>query len=320
MVRLYVLTGFLGSGKTSVINSLLGHLTEQRVGLIVNDFGPIVVDSALVASPDSVVVTKSLGGGQIFCSCLSGKFVDSVEAMLPLGPDMIIVEASGLAKPAPLLEIVSTIVQRSAGQVVYGGMVCVIDAQRYHMIVQSFKSLEEQVVFSDGCIVNKADLVDSKTLDQVVGSITRLRPLAPVFTTIGGEVRSEMLPLWQQPVSLESKRSIDAASYAGWGLEGRPKTLLFTIEGQFSETMLRGFLTSISSSMLRIKGFVPVGGGKAYLVDVVGPHVRLGSCGMPTAVGEGVVCIHRASLHAESLVKREWERHSDGSSRLKLLS
>ncbi|MDD3824028.1 MAG: GTP-binding protein, partial [Sphaerochaetaceae bacterium] len=104
MVRLYVLTGFLGSGKTSVINSLLGHLTEQRVGLIVNDFGPIVVDSALVASPDSVVVTKSLSGGQIFCSCLSGKFVDSVEAMLPLGPDMIIVEASGLAKPAPLLE------------------------------------------------------------------------------------------------------------------------------------------------------------------------------------------------------------------------
>jgi G3E family GTPase len=74
-IPFYILTGFLGSGKTSVINSLLAQFKDKKIGLILNDFGAINIDSALVQGSSDVVSTKSLSGGQIFCSCLSGSFI-----------------------------------------------------------------------------------------------------------------------------------------------------------------------------------------------------------------------------------------------------
>ena len=154
-IPLYLVTGFLGSGKTSIINSLLSQVKEKRVGLILNDFGSIVVDSALIKSSSEVVAIKNLSGGQIFCSCLSGSFVKSVIEMADQNPDFIIVEASGLAKPAPLLELVSIITEKNASKRVtlMEGMMCVIDAERYLTLSQSLMTLEEQVMFSDWFII-----------------------------------------------------------------------------------------------------------------------------------------------------------------------
>ncbi|NCB03748.1 MAG: GTP-binding protein, partial [Spirochaetia bacterium] len=85
-IPLLLVTGFLGSGKTSVINSLLSHLKDKKVALILNDFGSIVIDSAFIQKTGGVVSTKSLHGGQIFCSCLSSSFVKSVVEMVEYGP------------------------------------------------------------------------------------------------------------------------------------------------------------------------------------------------------------------------------------------
>lgn len=315
-IKLHLVTGFLGSGKTSVINSLLGHLKDKKIALITNDFGPIAVDSALVAASSSVVATKSLSGGQLFCSCLSGSFVDAVEALLAYDPDMIVVEASGLAKPAPLLEIVSVITNRSGGRVTYGGMLCVIDASRYHLLSQAITTLEEQLVFSDAIILNKTDLVDAPTLAAVTAEVQKIRPLAPCFATTRGTIRADMLSLWETDVAWEHIRSIDTTVYKGWGVHGRPKTVVFSIEGDWEPAMLEALLAETSVHMLRMKGFLPIGDGKAWKVDAVGPYVQVGMCDMPEGIETGVVGIHAATVDAKTLLLAAWNRITTHGARL----
>lgn len=315
-IGLHIVTGFLGSGKTSVINSLLGHLKDRKIALITNDFGPIAVDSALVAASSAVVATKSLSGGQLFCSCLSGSFVDTVEALLAYDPDMIIVEASGLAKPAPLLEIVSVITNRSAGRVVYGGMLCVVDASRYHLLSQAITTLEEQLVFSDAIILNKTDLVDAQALATVTAQVRKIRPLAPYFATTRGTIRADMLSLWDTDVAWNHLRSIDTAPYKGWGVHGRPKTVVFSIEGKWNPTMVEALLAEVSPQMLRMKGFLPYGNGNALQVDAVGPYVQVGMCDMPVGIETGVVGIHAATVDAKTLLLATWNRIATHGARL----
>jgi G3E family GTPase len=143
--------------------------------------------------------------------------------MASLNLDAIIVEASGLAKPSPLLEIISNIQQRTNHEISYSGMICVIDAERYHLLSQSLKTIEEQVVFSDWFIVNKIDLVDEATVEGVKASIKGLRPLAPIFTTTFGVVDQAMIELLESSQGGVELKQINGEAYSGWGVHGRPK-------------------------------------------------------------------------------------------------
>ena len=306
-IRLILITGFLGSGKTSVINNLLDQLKEKSVGLILNDFGAIAVDSALVDASGSVVGTKSLSGGQIFCSCLSGSFISSVEEMVAMEPDIILVEASGLAKPAPLLEIISVIRKRTQQCVSFGGMLCVVDADRYTLLSAALKTLEEQIMFSDWFILNKTDLVDETTLASVKERVSSLRPLAPLFPTTFGRVSEELLELLLLSTPHREELPSEPAAYRGWGVNGRPKTGVFLPLSPCKKSDMEQFVSSLSSEMLRMKGFLPVDSGSTFLVDAVGPHVSISQVSMPEGVEPGIVCIWGAEMDGISKMKELWE-------------
>lgn len=308
---LYLFTGFLGSGKSSVINSLLGHFTNKRVGLILNDFGAITVDSALVKGDGEISATKSLSGGQIFCSCLAGSFVAAVEEMASLNLDAIIVEASGLAKPSPLLEIISNIQRRTNHKVSYSGMICVVDAERYHILSQSLKTIEEQVVFSDWFIINKSDLVDETTIEKVEESIKGLRPLAPIFTTSFGVVDQAMIDLLDSSHAGVDLRQIDGAAYSGWGVHGRPRNCTFLPTYPFEREALEQFLSTVSNHLFRMKGFIPTQGEESLIVDAVGPHVRVSEGKMPPNLEPGVMAIFAANIDALSLIEQAWQNFSN---------
>ena len=100
-------------------------LEGSRIGIIVNEWGDINIDAGLIehASGDEII---ELSGGQIFCSCLSGYFVKAVVKIASYDLDYILTEASGLAKPSVLMEIVSEVEKRSQGRLVYEGMICII--------------------------------------------------------------------------------------------------------------------------------------------------------------------------------------------------
>lgn len=315
-IRLLFVTGFLGSGKTTMIQDMLSHLRDFKVALILNDFGSIVVDTTLVGQSKHIVATKSLAGGQIFCSCLSGTFIETIEAMMEIEPDFIIVEVSGLAKPSTLLEMISIVYRRTLGKVLYLGMVCLVDTDRFSLLSKSLNAIQEQIIFSDWILLNKTDLIDVQLLDEVKAEVVRLRPLAPVFSTVYGEVSPILLRLIfdgsQNPAS-----GITGSLNHGWGIHGRPKTCVFLPTATFKIEDIRSMCRKIAPHMLRMKGFLPDRNNNMILVDVVGPHITISDSdiSMSFPVDFGIVCIFAANIDGHEQITQAWQAitGSDGS-------
>ena len=309
-----IVTGFLGSGKTTLVNRLLAGMKDKRAGLIVNDFGPVCVDSALIEGgrgPDgaSAVTVRELRNGQLFCSCLVGSFIDAVASFSGAGLDALWVEASGLAKPAALLDTLGEITARTGGEFGFRGMVCVVDASRFLALSSVLRAVEEQVVYSRFVVVNKADLVSAAELARVAAAVRSLNPGCTVLTTDHGNLPPGALETSGERPAVKPKDPL----YAGWGEGGRPVAFTLDSGRPLAEDELRAFLAAIAPRSYRIKGFVKTTSGLRF-VDCVGAEVKVAeaveaAAGARAAAREdGLVVISAvgASLRAEAL--RRWER------------
>lgn len=107
MVQIVLLTGFLGAGKTTLMQRLLDTYAGRKIGVIINEFGEINIDAKLV-SRDGIEMAE-LSNGSIFCACIKDKFVDGLIAMSKTDIEYLFIEASGLADPSNMGEIVSGI-------------------------------------------------------------------------------------------------------------------------------------------------------------------------------------------------------------------
>lgn len=108
-IKLYLLTGFLGAGKTTMLLSLLngGGVAGKKIGVIQNEFGKLSIDGALLQRGD--IEMQEISNGSIFCSCLKLQFVSALAEMSKQGLDMLFVESSGLADPSNLEEILAAV-------------------------------------------------------------------------------------------------------------------------------------------------------------------------------------------------------------------
>lgn len=248
-IPLRIVTGFLGSGKTTLINAVLAGRSGQKLGLIVNDFRPIAVDSALLAAasngtPASRIEIRELNNGQLFCSCFVGSFIDAVDSFAVSGLDALWVEASGLAKPAPLLDTMAEIEKRSGDTFDFRGMVCVVDAFRFFLLASVVDAIEGQVAYSRYVVVNKADLVSDAELERVVEALRSIKPGSEILTTTRAVLPRGAL----ESGSREAQIKLRDPAYAGWGERGRPIAFGLSGEGAVDEAGLRAFLVQKNQS------------------------------------------------------------------------
>ncbi len=193
-MKLIVIAGFLGSGKTSVLLAIARHLAERggKVAVIENEIGDVGIDGHFVA--DHGFVVRELFGGCICCTLSTGV----VEALHSLartyGPEYVLLEPTGIAQPADLVATVEKYAAAVAGVVV----VTVIDAERYEVLSEVVGPLlEGQIAQADVIAVNKRDAVPPEELDRIVTAVCALGPNAPVMAV--SALDSESLePLLEQ--------------------------------------------------------------------------------------------------------------------------
>ena len=175
-----VVGGFLGAGKTTLVNHLIKS-GGRRFGVIVNEFGDINVDGALIENMDEDGVTEFSDG----CLCCAGRD-DLAEAMLKLAlrpnpPEHLLVELSGLADPVPVAQTVLD--PQLRGLFDLDGIIGVADARNLHRTLSETPEGAVQLAYASSIILNKRDLASEEQLETARGLLRGLNPLAHVTET-----------------------------------------------------------------------------------------------------------------------------------------
>lgn len=286
------LTGFLGSGKTTLLNGLLERYGDRRIGVIVNDFGDMGLDASLIEGSVAGEV-RELKAGQIFCSCLSGSFVKSVLAYEEIKPDLLLVECSGLAKPSSLADITRAISLEAPGVFSYGGMICLIDAQRHLILEKTLMVLGEQMASSDLFLITKTDLLTPQEKKELRDHLESAYD-KPIIEAVMGRIDVDILDLLETRHDAYRKGGGD---FSGWGEKGRPLTFVYLPRGLTADEIRRRILPHLNR-LYRIKGVAVTSDRGRVLVD--GTSAGIDFKKAPEDVAPGLVVItHDAALEGD---------------------
>jgi len=173
-----VISGFLGSGKTTLVNHLLTNQDAVRIGVVVNEFGEVGIDGDLIVADETPVIEISNG---CICCTVRTDLVASVKEILARAGtrlDRLVIEASGLADPAPVLQTFladADLLQ----QVELESMVTMIDA--HHIRDQlGDEIVREQIAFADLILLNKIDLVTPEESERLKRELAAVNPTAEI--------------------------------------------------------------------------------------------------------------------------------------------
>jgi len=185
-----VVTGFLGSGKTTLINRVLSGGEFGRVAALVNDFGAINIDAALIASVADEVV--ELTNGCICCS-INGDLYAAAKRTLSLEPavDRVVVETTGLADPLPVgLTFLETDLREHMS---LETVLTVVDCSSFALDLFADGAPLAQIVHGDVIVLNKTDLVEEAEIASLERRIAVVKPRARTIRARFGDVPDEVL-------------------------------------------------------------------------------------------------------------------------------
>jgi G3E family GTPase len=170
----YLISGFLGAGKTTFLNRLIAVVPPEVTFLILmNEFGEVGLDGVLVEGEDLDMI--EISKGSIFCACVKTDFIKALHQIATtVRPDVMLIETTGVANPKDL--------DRDLQLPIFGGAFrlrdkfCLIDAANFLDTYASFLAIEKQLEASDVFIVNKVDLAEPGDVDRIKNIIREFHP------------------------------------------------------------------------------------------------------------------------------------------------
>jgi len=195
MIPVSVLTGFLGSGKTTLLSHLLRQPEFSRTAVLINEFGEVGLDHELVETSDDSFVTLSTG---CLCCKVRSDLARTIDDMLcrrecgKLPPfDRIVIETSGLADPAPILQTLMTDV-KLAGRVVLGAVTATVDAVNGLDTLEREEVSAKQVALADRLVLTKSDLANGAQ-PQLLDRLAALNSGAPLLYAHHGKIEPQSI-------------------------------------------------------------------------------------------------------------------------------
>ena len=276
-----VVTGFLGAGKTTLIRGFLASPEGQGTAVIVNEFGAVGIDDALVR--DSAEETILLGNGCVCCItrtdlqlALCRLLIDRERGLVP-NFARVVIETSGLADPAPILQTFSTD-RALGGEFHIDVLLTVVDAVNGEATLKNAAEARKQVILADRLIVSKSDLAAAAGLGSLKVHLQKLNPRAGIDIAVGGALEPAR---FIAPATAERSGFIAEAEHsdgiASFVLE-RQQPVEWLAFARAMETLiaLRG------PELLRVKGILNVAGCRGpvvvqYVQHLAHPPVELQS-------------------------------------------
>jgi G3E family GTPase len=296
-----VIAGFLGSGKTTLVNHILANQHGLKTAVIVNEIGEIGIDADLIiAASDSMV---ELSNGCICCS-LNNDLVDAVFRVLQRAEklDYLVVECSGVADPLP---IALTFLRSEFRDLVrLDSIVTIADAENFTFDLFASTAAQNQLRYADTILLNKCDLADANRLQAIECKIREVRQSARIAHA--RYCRVPLALILSVGLFKSDRFSTDCADHghlAGDGFE----TLSLEVEQPFSADKFQQFLERLPDNVFRGKGVLWVQGcDTRWIFHLVGQRFTLDASGSVAPRNNRLVLIGR-NLNREELRRQLYD-------------
>lgn len=257
-VPVLLLGGYLGSGKTTVLNEMLAR-SDVPIVVFVNDVGQVNIDARLIERQDGD--TLDLTGGCVCCSLKNG-FLEAFDQLRSRAtpPELVVVELSGIANPSAAASFASTPGFALDSIIVLVDLDQFLDREEESSVVAD--AVRAQVRSADLLVLTKRDLVSEERVEHVRA---RLRELAPSTPIVLAESAHSVAGL----VGLGARRPVMQIG-EGTSLFDQHTTSLVPIDGAMRRSVLESLVSALPSDVVRAKGIVQIETGEFMVVQVVG--------------------------------------------------
>ena len=263
MIKLYLVTGFLGAGKTTFLKNFITIFSKQRLALIINEFGKEGIDGKILSALG--IALSEINNGSIFCSCRQDQFVQGLKDVIKKRPEVIIVETSGLSDPTNIHKILSG---NRFSDIQYMGSICMVDALNFKKVYSTARVCKKQIAVSEVAMINKRDLVSEKEMVEVKDALLAQKPHIKVFQTTFGKIEpkwvEDMTKLASEPILSDSIQTQDITL----------QKYLISVKNTFTYPRLVKFIEMFIEDTYRVKGFVMLE-EEIYFVDCVYNSIKI---------------------------------------------
>jgi G3E family GTPase len=263
-------TGFLGSGKTTIIANVVDDLqkTGEKIVYLKNEVGDVSVDTKMLQQHH--IPTSELLSGCICCTLVGSFAVALKEIIEKYLPDRVIVEASGAADPSAIALTVS-----SVKEVYRDAVIGVIDVVNFTGYKDLSLTARHQAEFTDIIVFNKVEQVDEQQKHAVVGYVRELNQKAPIVEAPEGRVDARLvvgvISDSGQDAQPEKNHQHDHEHHAHLD---ELDTLTLDVPAKMGQQEFRAWLTTLPKTVFRAKGVISTADG-AVLVNKVGQRVEV---------------------------------------------
>ena len=266
-IPLTLISGYLGTGKTTLINQLL-RTTKKKIALLVNDFGDVNIDESLIESrTDSLL---SIAGGCVCCS-YGNELIDTLESInsSEIQPDHIVLEASGIALPSKIIQTVSLMNFLS-----FHGTVLLADASRIQAQLNDVyisDTIRLQIQEHDLLILNKTDLIGEEDLSNCMGFLLKNFQIKKLLTTVNAHIEEKDMLLDFVPNGKHKGNEIKLEKKMAHGFISSTIKPTGTIDADALGTLFRNPTYNIE----RAKGFFKNKDGEACEIQYDGLTLKI---------------------------------------------
>ena len=304
--KLFVLTGFLGAGKTSFLQHVLEAFSDKKLAVIQNEFGKIGIDGSILQRQG--IQIKEINRGSIFCSCLQLSFVEALAELAKSDAESLFVESSGLADPSNIMEILESVKVLTGDVYDFQGVICLIDGVHFPKQVKDTETVDRQLKHCDVAIINKIDLISEEQYKKVFSLVREVNPHCKVLSCAHGQANlSFMKEAFLQGDWAFSEESLNT-------VDNKPKTISLLCSENVEKGKFQQFLQAVLPECYRIKGFFLLDRSWTQ-VDVVEELIDYKPC--PTKDISELVFLSKVGPKVIRSIDEAWKQYMDVPMKLK---
>jgi G3E family GTPase len=261
-----ILTGWLGAGKTTTLNRMLAAPHGRRIAVLVNELGRIAIDTQLIVGRGGDVL--ELAGGCVCCKVdIKNDLWDGIADIVNRSaPDQIVLETTGIAEPAAILEGLVRVPEAVRERILPAGVVCVVDAEAAGAALERREEAREQAASADRILLSKLDRATAGAVRECHARLDELAPAAERAGFPADDAGARAMTAWvvePRPLRAWTQRrhgGEHADHHHAHHHPGQLTAIAFTDDAPLVGERVLAVVEGLGDRLVRAKGFVHLAG------------------------------------------------------------